>query len=450
MKSDRTSRARGRSWRARSVTLPSACLLALLVTAFASCATKGGSEPPDDDASSALPPPDASIPDADLPEVGCDASDPGCITEVVPCETVSWCLSPSPVEPRLALTAVWGTSAADVWAVGAAGAIIHHEGAAWASTPSGYLQTFYAVWGSGPRDIWVVSTGNLVLHGTGFRDGTATWENVPLVTHSTVSNPEMALGAGLALHAIWGTSVNDVRLAGNATTISLDTPGFLYHGSSNHAVKSRLSDGGVLWRMLPARTETVRSIWGSASDDVWMAGDDGLTLHGTPYLGASPHPDLLTETGTCILGCFTGCTACALGSDTLEWTAIDSQSRQDIEAIWGSSGADVWAVGELGTIRRFRRGDDRWRKVESPTKARLRAIWGSGPDDVWIVGDDATVLHYDGTTMTPSSVQLPLGPRPSLRGIWGSGPNDVWIVGDSATILHYTGPKPGVEGAGGS
>ena len=264
MRSIRTSRPTlARSWRARVVTLSSTCLLALLVTGFASCATKGASEAAGEDASAAVPGREGPLPDADLPDVGCDLSDPGCTTEVVPCDTVSWCLSPSPVEPRLALTAVWGTSAADVWAVGAAGTIIHHDGNAWAPTPSGSLQTFYAVWGSGPRDVWVVSTGNLVLHGSGFRDGATTWENVPPVTHSTVSNPQ-PLGMGVALHAVWGTSVNDVRIGGTATTISLDTPGFLYTGSSNHAAKSRLSDGGVLWRMLPARSKTIRSIWGSA------------------------------------------------------------------------------------------------------------------------------------------------------------------------------------------
>ena len=435
-----------RSWRARAITLSSACSLALLVTGFASCATTAGLEPPGEDASSALPPTNTPPPDADRPDVGCDASDPGCTTELVPCETVSWCLSPSPVDPRLPLTAVWGTSAADVWAVGAGGTIIHHDGNGWAPTPSGYSDTFFAVSGSGARDIWVVSTVGLALHGTGFRDGVATWENIPPFTHSTVPNQG---SPGTQLHAVWGTSINDVRIGGESDRVTFDSPGFLYNGSTSHSVKSRQSDGGVLWRRVAAPPGTIRSIWGSAADDVWMAGDDGVTLHGTPYLGELPHPDL--QSGTCIYGCFMRCTACAIASDTLQWTPVDSQSHYNIHAVWGSSGSDIWAAGEGGTIRRIRTGDDRWQKVASPTTEPLRAIWGSGPDDVWIVGDDATVLHYDGTTLARSSVQLPLGPRPSLRGVWGSGPDDVWIVGDRATVLHYTGPKPGVvEGAGGS
>jgi len=71
----------------------------------------------------------------------------------------------------------------------------------------------------------------------------------------------------------------------------------------------------------------------------------------------------------------------------------------------------------------------------------LHAIWGSGPNDIWVVGDSGTVLHYDGTSFEPSTVQLPLGRKPNLYGVWGSSANDVWIVGDGVA-LHYTGPKP--------
>src|SRR5690606_28623857 len=111
-----------------------------------------------------------------------DPSDPQCTAELAPCESVSWCLAPAPVDPRYALTAVAGTSESDVWAVGAGGTILHYDGSAWIPIPSGHANTFFAVWASGPKDVWVVSTPELVLHGNGFRDGAAAWENVPLTT----------------------------------------------------------------------------------------------------------------------------------------------------------------------------------------------------------------------------------------------------------------------------
>ena len=128
--------------------------------------------------------------------------------------------------------------------------------------------------------------------------------------------------------------------------------------------------------------------------------------------------------------------------DPLVWTPVDSQSSVTLESVWGSSASDVWAVGPHGTIRRIRTGDVRWQKVDSPTTHALHGVWGSGPDDVWMVGDEGTILHYDGSKIEPSSLQLPLGPKRNLRSVWGSGPNDVWIVGDEVA-LHYTGPKPG-------
>ncbi|MBX3252334.1 MAG: hypothetical protein KF901_34490, partial [Myxococcales bacterium] len=165
----------------------------------------------------------------------------------------------------------------------------------------------------------------------------------------------------------------------------------------------------------------VRGIWGSSATDVWMVVDNsatnpweqGMTLHGTGPSAAE-----------------------------LSFTPVDSRSAVGLNAVWGSSANDVWAVGELGTIRRIVAGDARWRLVTSPTTARLRSVWGSGPKDVWAVGQAGTILHYDGTSWTSSVAALPVGPKPELYGVWGSGADDVWIVGDGI-ILHSTGKKAG-------
>lgn len=132
----------------------------------------------------------------------------------------------------------------------------------------------------------------------------------------------------------------------------------------------------------------------------------------------------------------------------LAWREVDTQSVALLNAVWGSSTSDVWAVGEVGTIRHITPPYVRWQEVASPTKATLRSVWGSGPNDIWVVGDAGTILHYDGTSFTSSSAQFPVGKKPRLNGVWGSGPNDVWIVGNSVT-LHYTGPKPGANRGGG-
>jgi hypothetical protein len=65
-----------------------------------------------------------------------------------------------------------------------------------------------------------------------------------------------------------------------------------------------------------------------------------------------------------------------------------------LNAVWGSSARDVWAVGESGVIQHF--DGVEWRVIASPVTGSLRAIAGSAADDVWVVGDDGVMLHFDG------------------------------------------------------
>lgn len=60
------------------------------------------------------------------------------------------------------LYAVWGSSATDVWAVGARGTILRWRGSSWAPVPSGTANDLYAVWGSG-GDVWVSGANGTVL-----------------------------------------------------------------------------------------------------------------------------------------------------------------------------------------------------------------------------------------------------------------------------------------------
>jgi hypothetical protein len=77
--------------------------------------------------------------------------------------------------------------------------------------------------------------------------------------------------------------------------------------------------------------------------------------------------------------------------------------------------------------------------ADVPATATLRAVWGTSSADVWAVGDDATVLHYDGTSWTRAHV-AGLGARhPNLYAVWASAPGHVWIGGDG--ILLSIGGK---------
>jgi photosystem II stability/assembly factor-like uncharacterized protein len=71
-----------------------------------------------------------------------------------------------------------------------------------------------------------------------------------------------------------------------------------------------------------------------------------------------------------------------------------------------------------------------------PTGNWLYGVWGSSGGDVFTVGDAGTILHYDGSTWSTMSS----GTTERLYGVWGSSGSDVFVVGDYGTILHYGGP----------
>ncbi|MBX3224752.1 MAG: hypothetical protein KF795_29820 [Labilithrix sp.] len=402
----------------RGGTLLRASLLGALflpVLAFASCA---------DAASDAISPEDASVrADAGLDgatdDGGCDASDNGCAPS---CADFPWCPVPTNVSAFAALTSVWGSSKTDVWAVGSNGTVVHWDGATWtlAPTPTSFYppkapvkNTFNAIWGSGPNDVWIASATDAVFHARGYAGAATEWENARLPIEE---------GLDVPVFTIWGSSAADVRLAGRASFM-FDEEGEIL--TVNAFTKTSLDDGGVDWRGEPG-TASVLGIWGSAANDVWLVADNSaevtwqrsMSLHATP----------------------------AAGESGLAWTEVDTHSTVTLRAVWGSSKDDVWAVGDVGTIRHVTKANATdWEVVASPTREDLHAVWGSAADDVWAVGDAGTILHYDGRTWTTTRAALPAGKEPALYGVWGSARDDVWIVGDGVA-LHYTGGALGDAG----
>lgn len=57
------------------------------------------------------------------------------------------------------LRGVWGSSATDVFAVGFAGTILHHDGSTWSRQTSGVTQRLNAVWGTAGNDVYAAGDG---------------------------------------------------------------------------------------------------------------------------------------------------------------------------------------------------------------------------------------------------------------------------------------------------
>jgi regulation of enolase protein 1 (concanavalin A-like superfamily) len=114
------------------------------------------------------------------------------------------------------------------------------------------------------------------------------------------------------------------------------------------------------------------------------------------------------------------------------WLPQTSGSTQNLRAIWAADAANLWAVGDNGTILK---GDGTsWTAQTSGTTQHLRAVWGTSATSLWAVGDGGTLLKSDGTNWVAQTS----GTTNALRGVWGSSGTNVFAVGDGGTILRST------------
>ena len=102
-----------------------------------------------------------------------------------------------------------------------------------------------------------------------------------------------------------------------------------------------------------------------------------------------------------------------------------------INAIWGTSPNNVYAVGDKGAV--YHHDGSYWKAAPSPGDRDLLAIWGTGPNNIFAVGNG--IHHFDGKTWT-----VHLGSTiKELTSVWGSGPNNVFVAGYGGIIKHYDG-----------
>jgi hypothetical protein len=156
------------------------------------------------------------------------------------------------------------------------------------------------------------------------------------------------------------------------------------------------------WENPLPQGNSLQAVWGSAENDVWAVGAQGVILHWN-------------------------------GS---EWGSVDSATIQQLNGLWGSSAGEVWAVGNQGTILSY--NGSAWSKMTNVTFFDLLDVWGSGEDDVWAVGDPGIpqgVVHYTSGSWGRESFPG----TDMLQGVWGSAVNDVWAVGAWGKIFRYTG-----------
>jgi len=223
------------------------------------------------------------------------------------------------------LTGIWGSAADDIWAVGAQGTVAHWDGQQWSRTPFPAMDNLTSIFGTDVRHLWATSDSGTIWAGDG-RQWTAAFRD-----------------PSLSLHRLWAASASNIWAVGQAPM-------------SSGAV---VSYNGVSWQRerIPAVDE-LNAIWASGPRDVW-AGGIGLEL---------------------------------VHWDGTSWRLDDLHSGATIFGLWGKGPGDVLLVGNFSTIRRFQ--DNAWGpELKTWTADDLHGIWGQG-DDIFAVGQNGTILRY--------------------------------------------------------
>jgi hypothetical protein len=120
--------------------------------------------------------------------------------------------------------------------------------------------------------------------------------------------------------------------------------------------------------------------------------------------------------------------------DGATWNPMSSPTTESLRGIWGNSWNNVFAVGDGGIILRSTNGTS-WSVLTSGTTQNLYGVWGSAGDNVFAVGANGTILRFNGVMWSTVTT----GAFPTLRGVWGSSSSNVFAVGDSGAILHFDG-----------
>lgn len=284
-----------------------------------------------------------------------------------------------------ALMAVGGTSAHDVWAVGAdkgAGPLVlHYDGTAWASLSTGQSGDLW--WVHAFRDGPVLFAGanaNVVIY-----DGNRFIRTV------TPGRPRDTV------FGVWGAAPDDVYAVGSTGGGN----GFVWHYD------------GVAWSVVELPDDTpvlaggdtpgLFKVWGSAADDVWVVGDRGLVLHkttaGFSVVPVGSEQRLYTVAGSRgVLAMVGGGTSGSLlegsGGDWHERAPAAAPLLQGLAFAADGSG---YATGEGGLI--LARTHGQWSELAPGVPLdveSLHAAWIDPDGGLWAVGGNVLSPRLDG------------------------------------------------------
>lgn len=404
-----------------------------------------------------------------------------------------WCWE-APLPQGNELRAVWGSAADDVWAAGAAGALLRWDGVTWTSWQGEVAvdETWSGLWGSSASSVWLVGEGTpTTAHLPQRFDGTA-WRVDPWMAPSpparllAISGDDagnvVAVGPnGLIATreaAGWRGVTHPLGLNAHATSVAFDAPGSCWVTLAGTVSGVARCDGGALDLVSPPN-EVLLGLAASAPGELWAVGHaagSGMWRSRSADGGWSV---VLNGGKPLVAVTVAGGDALAVGEDTIENARTSAAEFNGLrnEAIWSSPSRSAgWVVGGMGEMARsaspgswvtYNRAlrVDLWSLRMTPQFIRACTQNGavvfpnpSGPgwSKEFVDGTTSNIMDHwftdDGSFGVLAEVYGILESRtpgdltsydagPGFRdatAVWGSGRDDVWVASESGQTMHRT------------
>lgn len=289
--------------------------------------------------------------------------------------------------PSAALLSVHGTSADDVWMVGAddgGGALVlHWDGRSWRREAAPDVAA----------DLWWVqalASGAVFMGGSA---GTVLERRAGALTR--LSTPG---GVDDTVFGVWAASETDVYAVGSVDGRS----GFIWHFDGQAWLSLALPGG------LPldgdGATPGLFKVWGRSPEDVWVVGDRGVVLRGDASSGfrqivSGVDERLFTVHGSAERVVMVGGSSNALALEALGEaapSAITPPGAGLLQGVSLSDAGEIWAVGLGGGIYSRGAGSPSWVDELALPVQSLHAVWADPAGGVWAVGGNVLVADLDG------------------------------------------------------
>jgi hypothetical protein len=255
---------------------------------------------------------------------------------------------------------IWGTSATSAYAANHTG-LLRWNGTAWSHVPEARWRSLYDVWGSSAANVWAVGEKGELLRWNGTAWGLQRYDGTSVTTQPLTSYDVPA--RSYTLRGVWGSSASDVYAVGDSGVV------LRYNGTS--------------WsRMTTGTTVQLNHVWGTSSTNVYAATSTGRLLR---YNGTS-------------------------------WSFVTGLNAPGaLWSVWGTSSTNIYAVGDGGIVYRY--NGTSWQRTRLPTREVLYAVWGTSSTNVYVGGGDGALYRFNGTTWTPEKA---LNGQSQITGFWGT------------------------------